>query len=80
MDLSSTKVEYHSLATTTAKIIWLRCLAQEFDINTSIPIPLYYDNISTLSIASNPIFHARTNHIEIDYHLIMECIQQNIIS
>ena len=30
------------------------------------------DNVSTLALASNPIFHARTKHVEVDYHYIQE--------
>ena len=31
-------------------------------------IPLYYDNMSNIHLARNPVFHARTKHIEVHYH------------
>ena len=36
------------------------------------PTILWCDNVSALALASNPIFHARTTHIEVDYHFIQE--------
>ena len=33
---------------------------------------IYSDNISSLALASNPIFHGQTKHIEIDYHFVRE--------
>ncbi|XP_020684057.1 uncharacterized protein LOC110100751 [Dendrobium catenatum] len=71
---SSTEAEYRSLAASAADVIWLRRLCQEFSINLP-STPLYCDNISAMSLASNPIFHARTKHIEIDHHFIRDCVQ-----
>ena len=33
---------------------------------------LWCDNVSTLAIASNPVFHACTKHAEVDYHFVCE--------
>ena len=33
---------------------------------------IWCDNISSIYLASNPVFHARTKHIEVDYHFIRE--------
>lgn len=33
---------------------------------------IYCDNTSAIALAKNPVFHARTKHIEIDYHFIRQ--------
>ncbi|PKU86076.1 putative mitochondrial protein [Dendrobium catenatum] len=71
---SSTEADDHSLAAVAADIIWIRCLCIDFKIPQQ-PTPLYCDNIYAMSIATNPIFHARTKHIEIDHHFVRNNIQ-----
>ncbi len=33
---------------------------------------IYCDNISSILLANNPVYHARTKHIEVHYHFIRE--------
>lgn len=33
---------------------------------------LFCNSISAISLASNPVFHARTHHVEVDYHYVHE--------
>jgi hypothetical protein len=67
---SSTEAEYRSLSLTTAELFWLRMLLKELQISLPSPPVIWCDNSSALALASNPVFHARTKHIEVDVHFI----------
>ncbi|PKU77375.1 putative mitochondrial protein [Dendrobium catenatum] len=76
---STTEAEYRSMAAAATDIIWTRHLCEDFLISLP-PTELFCDNVSAMSIACNPIFHARTKHIEIDHHFIRDSIQAKHIS
>ncbi|XP_033516103.1 uncharacterized mitochondrial protein AtMg00810-like [Nicotiana tomentosiformis] len=67
---SSAEVEYRSMAYTVAELVWLKGLLEERNVNLKLPMKLFCDNKEALKIATNPIYHKRTKHIEIDYHFI----------
>ena len=35
-------------------------------------VAIFCDNMSSIQLASNPVFHARTKHIEVHYHFVRE--------
>uniref|UniRef100_A0A803P2C3 Reverse transcriptase Ty1/copia-type domain-containing protein n=1 Tax=Cannabis sativa TaxID=3483 RepID=A0A803P2C3_CANSA len=69
---SSTKSEYRALTQISAEIIWLESLLQEMQFTPpSIPV-IWCNNTSASALASNPVYHARTKHIELDIHFVRD--------
>ncbi|CAL9000117.1 unnamed protein product [Prunus brigantina] len=69
---SSTESEYHALSHACAETNWLCYLLHELGVHLRFPVQLFCDNLSTTYMAANPVFHARTRHIELDYHFLRE--------
>ncbi|KAM2985169.1 hypothetical protein FF2_005608 [Malus domestica] len=76
---SSTEAEYRSLAHIAAEITWICKVFRDFGFSFTLQPTIWCDNISAISLASNPVFHARTKHVEIDYHYIRELVLANLI-
>ncbi|XP_020689593.1 uncharacterized protein LOC110104706 [Dendrobium catenatum] len=76
---SSTESEYRALAAATANTIWIKWLLSDFGVNHATTIDLFCDNMSAIALANNPMFYARTKHIEIDQRFIRDHIQNNNI-
>lgn len=70
MSKYSTEVEYQSMDLTVFELVWFRGLLNELGIAQDKPSVMLCDNKGAIHIASNPIFHERTKHIEIDCHFV----------
>ncbi|GKE38987.1 gag/pol polyprotein, partial [Tanacetum coccineum] len=73
---SSIEAEYKALANTVAELTWLQALLNKLGIRSSSTPILWCDNLGSTYLSANLIFHARTKHVEIDYHFVREKVAQ----
>ncbi|KAJ3702442.1 hypothetical protein LUZ61_006147 [Rhynchospora tenuis] len=72
---SSAEAEYRAMASTACELIWIKHLLSDMKLPHNEPMKMYCDNQVARHIASNPVFHERTKHIEVDCHFIREKVQ-----
>lgn len=63
----------------SSEITWLFSLLSSLHIHSLMPALIYCDNHAPIAIATNPIFHERTKHIEIDCHFTRDKIESGIL-
>jgi hypothetical protein len=69
---SSTEAEYKAIANATTELIWVEALIRELGVSLKEKPCLWCDNLGATYLSVNPVFHACTKHIEIDYHFVRE--------
>ncbi|KAA3467751.1 Integrase, catalytic core [Gossypium australe] len=79
VSLSTTEAEYKAIAMAAQESRWLVQLVEDFHQKVDYAITLYCDNQSTIRLAENPVFHARTKHVEVHYHFVREKMLQDEI-
>jgi len=77
--LSSTEVEYRSAAMAAQESTWLKQLMEDLHQPTEYQVRIFCDNLSSIRLAENLVFHARTKHIEVHYHYIREKVLEGEI-
>lgn len=77
---SSAESQYRALADTTIEIVWLHHLLADLGVPQAHPKTLFCENKSAIHISHNDVFHERTEHIEIDYHLVRHHSRSGIIT
>ena len=73
--LTSTEAEYIRLTKAAPEAIWLKQTLNEIKHKTE-QVLIYCDNQSSISLAKNPEYHARSKHIDIRHHFIREMIKE----
>ncbi|KAK2993178.1 hypothetical protein RJ640_030802 [Escallonia rubra] len=73
VSLSTTEAEYRAAAMAAQESTWLAMLFKELHQHVDCPITLHCDSESAIKLAENPVFHARTKHVE--HSRVFLCVQ-----
>lgn len=77
---SSAEVEYRTMAHLTSQLIWLKRVLADLGVMHTEPMLMFSDSKFAIHIGTNPVFHERTKHIEIDCHFVRdEILSGNIV-
>jgi hypothetical protein len=63
--LLSTEAEYRGAAMAACEVAWLCKLPGDLGLHVDRQVVIYCGTLSSIQLARNPVFHARTKHIEI---------------
>ena len=73
--LSSTESEYMALLHALKEQMWILRFLNEIGYNVDDQNVIYCDNQGAIALANNPEHHARTKHIDIQYHFVRNCVE-----
>jgi len=73
--LSSAESEYMALLHALKEQIWILRLLKELGYDVKDQNIIKTDNQSAIALAHKPEHHARTKHIDIQYHFVRNCVE-----
>ncbi|MCO5547319.1 hypothetical protein L7F22_000767 [Adiantum nelumboides] len=77
--LSTIEAEYVAATEASKEALWLMRLVEELGIKSQVPV-LHCDSQSAIMLTRNPVFHAKTKHIEVKYHFLRSVLDDKIIT
>ena len=79
VSFSSCEADYQGLAAAVQEAIFLRGLLRVLGYEQFEPTTVGGDNQSCIKLATNPVLHKRSKHIDTKYHFIRERVDDNSI-
>jgi len=65
------------MAHISCELMWIKQLLEELKFVVKVPISMHCDNQAAIHIASNPVFHEQTKHIEVDCYITTVCFYKS---
>ena len=77
--MSTSEAEYTAASLAARQALWLRKLLADFSYEQKEATAIFCDNKSAIDMTKNPSFHARTKHIDVQYHFIRKLVDDGRI-
>ena len=68
-----------ALTEATKEAIHLKGFLEELGVRRDSSVVIFNDNQGAQKLAKNPIFHARTKHIDIRHHFVREALEYGLV-
>ena len=78
--LSSTEAEYIAQTHAAKEAMWMRSFISEIKGGADKSLTIWCDNQGAIALAKDNKYHARTKHIDLQYHFIHEAVEDGKIS
>lgn len=72
--LSSTEAEYMGLAEAAKEAIYIGNFLKEMEFENLTDVRVLNDNMGAQRLSENPVFHARSKHIDTRHHFVRETL------
>lgn len=67
------------MASASSEVVWVVRLLEKLGLTSLKPVTLHCDNMSTLHITQNPMYHECTKHLEIDCHFTRDKVMEGLL-
>ncbi|KAK6123667.1 hypothetical protein DH2020_042591 [Rehmannia glutinosa] len=78
--LSSSEAEYTAITDAACQAVWLRRLLEDLQLKQAEATTIFCDNKSAILMTKNPVFHARSKHIELRHHFVRDLVGKEDIN
>ena len=76
--MPTTKAKYNGTIEACKEALWIAFLVRDLGITIEMAT-LHCDSMSAIMLAKNLVSHAKTKHIEVNYHFIKDMLEDKLL-
>ncbi|KAE8692320.1 hypothetical protein F3Y22_tig00110840pilonHSYRG00040 [Hibiscus syriacus] len=69
---STMEAEYRSITEAAAEVTWVTTLLSDLGVKSPDDPVVWCDNTSAVALSANPVYHAKSKHVDLDIHFVRE--------